>query len=192
LDRLGDGWLARHDSDLAPRACGWRRVCRSAISRLEFRRPDARGYCRVDFVHRRACCVAEILETDEKDNKCIRTRYRKTRAAERVHAMGHPHLDFVRLGTTNREIFSGQNFLSQRCAGGTGGNFGLAAGLCVSVHRNRGEIIPSWLRQLPQRFLQFGEPVDFRHGMLQRLHGGSDVREEMFVTLYQTEKSVRT
>ena len=54
------------------------------------------------------------------------------------------------------------------------------------------EIIPSWLRQLPQRFLQFGQPVDFRYGTLQRLHRGSDVLEEMFVTLDQAEKSVST
>ncbi len=43
-------------------------------------------------------------------------------------------------------------FLSQRCAGDAGGNFGFATGLYVSVHRNGGEIIPSWLRQFPQRF----------------------------------------
>jgi len=46
-------------------------------------------------------------------------------------------------------------------------------------------MIPSWLRQLPQRFLQFGQPVDCRHCVLQRLHRGSDVLEEMFVTLDQ-------
>jgi hypothetical protein len=71
-------------------------------------------------------------------------------------------------------------------------NFGSPTGLCLPVHRNCGEIIPSWLRQLPQRFLQFGQPVDFRYGTLQRLHRGSDVLEEMFVTLDQAEKSVST
>jgi len=44
---------------------------------------------------------------------------------------------------------------------------------------------PSRLRQLPQRFLQFGQPVDFRYFTLQRLHRGSDMLEEMFVTLDQ-------
>ena len=82
--------------------------------------------------------------------------------------------------------------LPQRRAGCAGGNFGFATGLYVSVHRNCGEIIPSWLRQLPQRFFQFGQPVDFRYGTLQRLHSGSDMLEEMFVTLDQAEKSVST
>ena len=67
-----------------------------------------------------------------------------------------------------------------------------ASPLPACVHRNYDEIIPSWLRQLPQRFLQFGQPVDFRYGTLQRLHRGSDVLEEMFVTLDQAEKSVST
>ena len=60
------------------------------------------------------------------------------------------------------------------------------------IHRNCGEVIPSWLRQVPQHFIQFGQPVDFRYGTLQRLHRGSDVLEEMFVTLDQTKKSVST
>ena len=51
---------------------------------------------------------------------------------------------------------------------------------------------PSRLRQLPQRFLQFGQPVDFRYFTLQRLHRGCDVLEEMFVTLDQAQKSVGT
>ena len=51
---------------------------------------------------------------------------------------------------------------------------------------------PGCLRQLPQRFLQISQPVDFRYRTLQRLHRGSDVREEMFVTLDQAEKSVST
>ena len=51
---------------------------------------------------------------------------------------------------------------------------------------------PSRLRQLPQRFLQFGQPVDFRYFTLQRLHRGSDVFEKMFVTLDQAQKSVGT
>ena len=50
----------------------------------------------------------------------------------------------------------------------------------------------SWLRQLTQRFFQFGESVDFRHGTVQQLHCGSDMPEEMFVTLNQPEKSVST
>jgi hypothetical protein len=70
--------------------------------------------------------------------------------------------------------------------------FVTGTGLRVSVHQNYGEIIPSWLRQLPQRFLQFGEPVDLRYGTLQRPHRGGDVPEEMFVTLDQAEKSVST
>jgi hypothetical protein len=52
----------------------------------------------------------------------------------------------------------------------------------VCVKGNYGEINPGSLRQLPQRFLQFGQPLDFCHGTLQRLHGCSDVLEEMFVT----------
>ena len=51
---------------------------------------------------------------------------------------------------------------------------------------------PGCLRQLPQRLLQISQPVDFRCRTLQRLHRGSDVREEMFVTLDQAEKSVST
>ena len=51
---------------------------------------------------------------------------------------------------------------------------------------------PGCLRQLPQRLLQLGQPVDFRYGMLQRLHRSCDVLEEMFVTLDQAEKSVST
>src|SRR6266480_5253587 len=61
--------------------------------------------------------------------------------------------------------------------------------LPACVHRNCGERIPSWLRQLPQRFLKFGQAVDFRYGTLQRLQRGGDVIEEMFVTLDQAEKS---
>jgi hypothetical protein len=51
---------------------------------------------------------------------------------------------------------------------------------------------PGCLRQLPQRFIQFSQPVNFRYRTLQRLHRGSDVREEMFVILDQAEKSVST
>ena len=51
---------------------------------------------------------------------------------------------------------------------------------------------PGCLRQLPQRFLQFSQPVNFRYSTLQRLHRGSDVLEKMFVTLDQAEKSVST
>ena len=51
---------------------------------------------------------------------------------------------------------------------------------------------PGCLRQLPQRLLQISQPVDFRYRTLQRLHRGSDVRQEMFVTLDQAEKSVST
>ncbi len=64
--------------------------------------------------------------------------------------------------------------------------------LLSCVHQYCGEIIPSWLRQLPQRFIQFSQPVNFRYGTLQRLHRGSDVLEEMFMTLDQAEKSVGT
>jgi hypothetical protein len=45
---------------------------------------------------------------------------------------------------------------------------------------------------LPQRLLEFGQPVDFRYDTLQRLHCGSDVFQEMFVILDQTQKSVST
>ena len=51
---------------------------------------------------------------------------------------------------------------------------------------------PGCLRQLPQRFLQFGQPFDFRYRALQRLYSGIDMLEEMFVTLDQAEKSVGT
>ena|SRR3984893_17356171 len=51
---------------------------------------------------------------------------------------------------------------------------------------------PGCLRQLPQRFLQISQPVNFRYSTLQRLDRGSDVCEEMFVTLDQAEKSVST
>ena len=64
--------------------------------------------------------------------------------------------------------------------------------LLTCVHRNCAEIIPSCLRQLPQHFLQFGQPVDFRYGTLQRLHRGGDVLEEMFVTFDQAEKTIST
>ena len=64
--------------------------------------------------------------------------------------------------------------------------------VAARVHRNCREIIPPRLCQLPQGFLQFGEPVDFRYRALQRPHCSSDVFEEMFMTLDQTEKSVST
>ena len=51
---------------------------------------------------------------------------------------------------------------------------------------------PSRLRQLPQRFLQFGQTIDFSYFTLQRLHRGSDVPEKMFVTFDQAQKSVGT
>ena len=67
------------------------------------------------------------------------------------------------------------------------------AALCTAVSFTRARWRPcSWLRQLSQCFLQFGQSVDFRHGTLQRVHRGSDMREEMFVTLDQAEKSVST
>ena len=64
--------------------------------------------------------------------------------------------------------------------------------LPACVQGNYDEIIPSWLRQLPQGSLQLGQPVDFRYGTLQRLHRCSDVLKEMIVTFDQAEKSVGT
>ena len=46
--------------------------------------------------------------------------------------------------------------------------------------------------ELPQRSVQIGKPVDFGYSTLQRMHGGCDVLEEMFVPLDQAEKAIST
>src|SRR6478672_3447064 len=61
----------------------------------------------------------------------------------------------------------------------TTGSFRL---LLACIHRSCGEIIRAWLRHLPQRFLQFGQSVDFRYSTLQRSHRGWDVFEKMLMT----------
>lgn len=71
-------------------------------------------------------------------------------------------------------------------------NTGSSRAIAARRQRDSRQIIPTWLGQLPQRFLQFGQPVDFSYSALQRLHGSSDVLEKMFVTFDQPEKSVST
>ena len=53
-------------------------------------------------------------------------------------------------------------------------------------------VIGTWLRQLPQRLLQFSQSVDFRYSTLQRSHRGGDVFEKMLMTFDKAEKSVST